>query len=361
MAEKIKVGLVFGGKSSEYEVSVTSAKNIFDAIDKNKYEVHPMGMTKSGYLASPEESVKMLNDATFSADEEITVNNVNNIHELKNYPDMDVFFPIIHGNIGEDGALQGMFRVLDVPFVGSDVLGAAVTMDKDFSKIIAETIPGVRVAKWIVIKRPEFEDQNSWKLDYHQVAEKLGKKVFIKPSNQGSSVGISPAVDQDSYQNSLKEAFKYDDKVLVEESFDMIEVETAVLGNDRPQVSVVGQIVNASDDFYTYENKYDDDSTSTLQIPAQIPEEISDRIREQALLIFQKLEAFGLARVDFMLENNTNEIIFNELNALPGFTNISMYPKLFEAAGIKYPDLIDQLITLGIDRFNHKESLRHTV
>lgn len=361
MAEKIKVGLVFGGKSSEYEVSVTSAKNIFDAIDKNKYEVYPMGMTKSGYLASPEESAKMINDAKYPVEEKMLVNNDNNIHELKNYPDMDVFFPIIHGNIGEDGAIQGMFRVLDVPFVGSDVLGAAVTMDKDFSKIIAETIPGVRVAKWIVIKRPEYEDQTSAKLNYQKVAQKLGNKLFVKPSNQGSSVGISPAMDQASYKKALDEAFLYDDKVLVEESFNMIEVETAVLGNDRPIVSVVGQIVNASNDFYTYENKYDDDSTSTLQIPAQIPAEISEKIRKQALEIFQKLEAFGLARVDFMLENGTNEVIFNELNALPGFTNISMYPKLFEAAGINYPDLIDKLITLGIERFNHKESLSHTI
>lgn len=361
ISEIINVGLIFGGKSSEYEVSVTSAQNIYAAIDKEKYSVYPMGFTKEGYLASPDESKKMLADKTYHAKHEGEVRNIDNLHEMKNYPEIDVFFPIIHGNIGEDGALQGMMRVLDAPFVGSDVLGAAVTMDKDFSKILAEQIPGVRVAKWIVIKRPQFEDQVPELVDYDQVSAKLGKTLFIKPSNQGSSVGISKAVDAESYQVALAEAFKYDDKVLVEESIKMIEVETAVLGNDRPVVSAVGQIVNATDEFYTYENKYDDDSTSTLQIPAAIPAEISAEIQRQALLIFQKLEAFGLARVDFMLENETNAVIFNELNALPGFTNISMYPKLFEEAGIPYPELIDRLITLALERFWHQEELSHTI
>ncbi len=360
MTEKIKVGLLFGGMSSEYEVSVNSAFNIYNAIDKNKYEVYPMGMTKDGYLANPVESNNLLQDAKYVVERPHSVENINHIFELSDYPKMDVFFPIIHGNIGEDGAIQGLFRVLDVPFVGSDVLGAAATMDKDFSKILAEDI-GLKVADWIVIKRPQYEDQVPELVDYDLVSAKLGKKLFIKPSNQGSSVGISPAHNAAEYAASLAEAFKYDDKVLVEEAIDMIEVETAVLGNDRPIVSGVGQIVNATNDYYTYENKYDDSSTSTLQIPAAIPDEARDTIREQAIAIYQKLEAFGLARVDFMLEKGTNEVIFNELNALPGFTNISMYPKLFEQAGIPYSELIDRLIQLGIERHNHKTELSHNV
>lgn len=358
--EKIKVGLVFGGESSEFEVSVNSAQNIYHAIDQAKYEVYPLGFTQDGYLASPSESSKLLEDASYQVVRGETVPNLNHLIELQNYPALDIFLPIIHGNIGEDGAIQGLFRVLGVPFVGSDVLGAAATMDKDLSKILAERI-GLKVAKWLTIKRPQYEDQIAEFVDYEQVAAKLGRKVFVKPANQGSSVGIAPAQDATEYAAALADAFRYDDKVLVEEAINAIEVETAVLGNDRPIVSGVGQIINAADEFYTYENKYEENSTSTLQIPAAIPAETASQIRAQALAIYQKIEVFGLARVDFMIKRETGEIIFNEINAIPGFTNISMYPKLFEQAGIHYPELIDQLIQFGLERYRHLQELSHHI
>lgn len=360
MTEKIKIGLVFGGESSEFEVSVNSALNIYHALDKTKYDVYPVGITQDGYLASPEESTKLLHDATFQVARNKAVNNINHLIELQNYPKLDVFFPIIHGNTGEDGAIQGLFRMLDVPFVGSDVLGAAATMDKDFSKILATTI-GLNVAKWLTIKRPQYEDQVPELVDFAKVSAILGPKVFVKPSNQGSSVGIAPARNQEEYTAALDDAFKYDDKILVEEAVNALEVETAVLGNHRPIVSGVGQIINATDEFYTYENKYDESSTSTLQIPANISNELTEQIRAQALAIYDKMEAAGLARVDFMVEKDTNKIVFNELNAIPGFTNISMYPKLFEQAGVSYPELIDRLIQLGLEQYVHKQELSHQI
>ena len=218
---------------------------------------------------------------------------------------------------------------MNKPFVGDDVLGAAVTMDKEFTKILAQRV-GVPVADWISIKRFEYNDKNNDKLDYEKVAEKLGRDMFVKPSNQGSSVGVSHVTNADEYTAALKEAFKYDDKVLVEETVPGTEVETAVLGNDKPIVAGVGQITNAKGSFYTYENKYNDNSTSSS----------------------------GMSRIDSMLTPG-GKVVLTEVNALPGFTNISMYPKLFEEAGVPYSELITRLIEAGMDRFDHKKTLLH--
>lgn len=357
MTKKLQVGLIFGGNSSEYEVSIVSGHNIYKAIDKDKFDVHPIWITNEGYFANEEESFKVLDDPSYQVKNPHKVNNISNLIELENLPEIDVFFPIVHGNLGEDGVLQGLFRLMNKPFVGDDVLGAAVTMDKEFTKILAQRV-GVPVADWISIKRFEYNDKNNDKLDYEKVAEKLGRDMFVKPSNQGSSVGVSHVTNADEYTAALKEAFKYDDKVLVEETVPGTEVETAVLGNDKPIVAGVGQITNAKGSFYTYENKYDDNSTSKLQIPADLPQEIIDTVRENARKVYAATECSGMARIDSMLTPG-GKVVLTEVNALPGFTNISMYPKLFEEAGVPYSELITRLIEAGIDRFDHKKTLLH--
>ena len=353
MTKKLQVGLIFGGNSSEYEVSIVSGRNIYKAIDKDKFDVHPIWITNEGYFANEEESFKVLDDPSYQVKNPHKVNNISNLIELENLPEIDVFFPIVHGNLGEDGVLQGLFRLMNKPFVGDDVLGAAVTMDKEFTKILAQRV-GVPVADWISIKRFEYND----KLDYEKVAEKLGRDMFVKPSNQGSSVGVSHVTNADEYAAALKEAFKYDDKVLVEETVPGTEVETAVLGNDKPIVAGVGQITNAKGSFYTYENKYNDNSTSKLQIPADLPQEIIDTVRSNARKVYEVTESSGMSRIDSMLTPG-GKVVLTEVNALPGFTNISMYPKLFEEAGVPYSELITRLIEAGMDRFDHKKTLLH--
>lgn len=357
MTKKTQVGLIFGGNSSEYEVSIVSGHNIYKAIDKDKFDVHPIWITNDGYFANEEESFKVLEDPTYQVKNPYKVNNISNLVELANLPEIDIFFPIVHGNLGEDGSLQGLFRILNKPFVGDDVLAAAVTMDKEFTKILSQRV-GVPVANWIAVKRFEFDDKSNDKLNYDKVAEKLGTDLFVKPSNQGSSVGVSHVTNAAEYEAALEEAFKYDDKVLVEETVPGTEVETAVLGNDNPIVAGVGQITNAKGSFYTYENKYDDDSTSKLQIPADLPDDIVETVRSNALKVYQATECSGLARIDSMLTPD-GKVVLTEVNALPGFTNISMYPKLFEEAGIPYTELITRLIEAGQERFDHKKNLLH--
>ncbi|MCT7810109.1 MAG: D-alanine--D-alanine ligase [Lactobacillus iners] len=357
MNKKIRVGLIFGGNSSEYEVSIISGRNIYKAIDKEKYDVYPMWITNTGFLASDADSRKVLEDPTYQIENPHTVTNISNVIELSNRPEIDVFFPIVHGNLGEDGCLQGLLRILDKPFVGDDVLAAAITMDKELNKIMAQRA-GVSVADWISIKRFEYNDAKNEKLSYDYVSQKLGTDLFVKPSNQGSSVGISHVTSASDYKAALAEAFKYDDKVLVEETIKGTEVETAVLGNDDAIVSGVGQITNAQGSWYSYENKYNDNSTSKLQIPADLPAEIVETVRSQALKVYHATECSGLARVDSMLSSD-NKVIFNELNSLPGFTNISMYPKLFEQVGISYTELITKLLNYALDRYAHKKTLLH--
>ena len=360
MTRKTQVGLIFGGNSSEYEVSIMSGHNIYNAIDQDKFDVHPIWITNDGYLASEADSFKVLKDPHYTVQNPHKVANISNLIELANLPEIDVFFPIVHGNLGEDGCLQGLFRILDKPFVGDDVLSAAVTMDKEFTKILAQRA-GVPVADWIAIKRFEYDEENNAKCDYAKVSEKLGGDLFVKPSNQGSSVGVHHVTSEKEYREALADAFRYDDKVLVEETIHGTEVEVAVLGNDKPLVSGVGQIINAAGTFYSYENKYDDDSTTTLQIPAELPAEIVEKIRANALKVYQATECSGLARVDSTLRESDQKIVLTEVNALPGFTNISMYPKLFEEAGIPYSELITRLIEIGQERYEHKKTLLHKI
>lgn len=360
MTKKTQVGLIFGGNSSEYEVSIMSGHNVYNAIDKDKFDVHPIWITNDGYLASEAESLKVLDNPKHTVENPHKVANISNLSELGNLPEIDVFFPIVHGNLGEDGCLQGLFRILDKPFVGDDVLSAAVTMDKEFTKILAQQV-GVPVANWISIKRFEYNNENNDKRNYAKVSQKLGSDLFVKPSNQGSSVGVHHVTNEQEFNDALADAFRYDDKVLIEETISGTEVETAVLGNDEPLVSGVGQIINAKGTFYSYENKYDDDSTTTLQIPADLPSGIVEKVRSNALKVYQVTECSGMARIDSTLRASDHQIILTEVNALPGFTNISMYPKLFEKVGISYSDLITCLIEKAQERYEHKKTLLHKI
>jgi len=360
---KIRVAIIFGGKSAEHEISIISAKNVIDAIDKGKYEPVPIGIDKDGtwYLNDdPKFMVESSNPKLAEinkADVQVALIPKNNSNELVNISDnikkgkIDVAFPVLHGTYGEDGSIQGMLRMANIPYVGADVLGSSVAMDKDVLKRL------LRDAK---ILTPKFEVFNNYKdkenINYEKLAGKLGPSMFIKPANLGSSVGINKVNSEEEFKKAVKEAFKYDRKIIIEEAIEGREIECSVLGNEDPIASLPGEIVVDSG-FYSYETKYLNDETARLEVPAKLPEETVKKIQECAIKTFKTLCCSGMARVDFFLRDN-GDILVNELNTIPGFTKISMYPKLWEVSGIPYTELIDRLIQLAIDRFNKEQKLR---
>ncbi|MEG2873738.1 D-alanine--D-alanine ligase family protein [Carnobacterium sp.] len=357
MNKKINVGVVFGGKSTEYHVSLQSAKNILESLDRDKYSVHLFAFSNEGALLNFDESEQLL-----IGDGE-TVNNHGNettLSHLISQPfnnqanEIDVYFPILHGNLGEDGSIQGFFRLLNKPFVGSSVLSSALCMDKDFSKQVLN-YNGFKTAKSITVKTGEIAPNL-----VSQVENELGFPVFIKPANQGSSVGVSRAVDQISFKKGLIEAFKYDSKIIIEEELIGKEVECAVLGNENPLASNLGSISTDESNFYSYEEKYLDESGAVLEIPAKISEESTLKIKKLALAAYKLLECKGLARIDFFLTNQ-EEIYINEVNTLPGFTNISMYPQLWQASGISYGGLVERLIQLALEEFAKEAKIQRKI
>lgn len=308
---KLKIGLVFGGRSGEHEVSIMSAKSIYQNLDKNKYEVIKIKIGKDGKW---------------------------NWNLMRG---VDVFFPIVHGTFGEDGSLQGLFELLDVAYVGAGVLGSAVGMDKDVMKRLLLQAK-ILVADYVVLKK----------------GEELGKvefPVFVKPASMGSSVGISKAHNEAELQTAIDGAFEYDTKVLVEEAVSGQEVECAVLGNEKPVASVVGEVIPRHE-FYDYEAKYIDENGAELIIPARLLKKLADEVREVAVRTYRALECTGMARVD-MFVTQEGKVIVNEINTLPGFTSISMYPKLWEASGVTYKELLDRLICLAVEEKERKDKL----
>ncbi|WP_164214528.1 D-alanine--D-alanine ligase [Virgibacillus sp. YIM 98842] len=362
---KKKVGVVFGGKSAEHEVSLQSAKNIVDAIDKDKYEVMLIGIDKEGKWHLNDQSSYLLNAENpkliqlNKSNEHVAIvpGDENNqlIHASKSVPleQLDVIFPIVHGTLGEDGSLQGMFRAANLPYVGSNVLGSSVCMDKDIAKRLLGAA-GINVAKGLVFKRNRKNEIN-----YEKAVEFLGTPLFIKPANQGSSVGVSKVYTEGEFKQGIESAFEYDHKIIIEESIDGREIECSVLGNDDPKASLLGEILPKTE-FYSYESKYIDETGAELAIPADLTEEETKRMQEVAVKAFETLECGGLARVDFFLTKG-GEIYVNEVNTLPGFTKISMYPKLWEISGISYPDLINELIELAIQRHQDDNDLKSSV
>jgi D-alanine-D-alanine ligase len=362
MARRMRVGILFGGRSAEHEVSLQSAKNIIDAIDTNKYEVVLIGIDKKGQWHLNEESQFLLPAAESGLpglpergenlalvpgkqnDQVVALSGEQRLGSL------DVIFPILHGPFGEDGTVQGMLKLANIPFVGAGVLASAVGMDKDVTKRLLREA-GIPIARFIVATR---YSQKEIGFDYAQ--KHLSLPFFVKPANLGSSVGIHKVKDRQEFESAVRDAFNYDNKILIEECIDGREIECSVLGNDNPIASVAGEILPRHE-FYSYEAKYLDENGAVLEIPARLPPEISGRIRDLAIKTFSVLCCEGMARVDFFLKNS-REIIVNEINTIPGFTTISMYPKLWEATGISYNELIDKLIELAIERFEREKRLK---
>ncbi|MEZ4754967.1 MAG: D-alanine--D-alanine ligase [Bdellovibrionota bacterium] len=357
MNKKIHLGLVFGGRSAEHEVSILSARNVYEAIDRDKFDVSLFGIDKSGkiHFVNPDQLKLSVNnpkeiEAVESEGSLISFtsenSNKNTLPISDNAPSdirkIDVVFPILHGPYGEDGAIQGFFKTLDIPYVGPDVLGSSVAMDKDVAKRLLRDA-GIPIAKFKVLTP-------SSKSAYGDLSEELGSILFVKPANMGSSVGVSKVDSADEFNAAVDDAFKYDRKVIVEECIKGRELECSVLGNESPEASKLGEIITKGvHEFYSYDSKYVDKDGSETQVVDDLPEEKINEIREIAVKAFKTLCCEGMARVDFFLEDNGRAVI-NELNTIPGFTNISMYPKLWEASGLKYTDLITRLIELAIER-----------
>lgn len=358
---KKRVAVLFGGQSPEHQVSLQSSINVINAIDRQQYDVTLIGVDKLGRWTQCDESDYLLNPGNpatiqlapakrFLA----VVPGINHaqlidVNSGEALAPIDVAFSVLHGAAGEDGSVPGLLRVLNIPHAGPDVLGSAVCMDKDMTKRVLRDA-GIAVAPSVTLFRSA-----RGQVDFDHLSAQLGLPLFIKPASLGSSVGVSKAVDRDSFMHALDVAFSYDHKVLVEQAVVGREVETAVLGNEHPQVSVCGEIL-ANDDFYAYDTKYLNGDQAGLVIPAELPEEISERLRQIASQAFCAVGCSVMARVDFFVADD-GRIIVNEINTLPGFTSISMYPKLWQASGLSYTALVSRLLALALER---DESIRES-
>jgi D-alanine-D-alanine ligase len=356
--KKLHIGLIFGGNSSEHDVSKRSAHNIYDAMDKDRYDVSLFLMTKNGFFLDHDASSRVFDGEPEDevAKEELakldTKNPLARIINLAEESDIDVFFPIIHGNLGEDGTIQGLLRLLHKPYVGTPILGSAMSFDKDITKKIV-SLAGVATTRYKVVT-PLTAEQYS----YQKLSDELGTTLFIKPANQGSSVGIHKVENEDEYSEGLRDAFRYDSKVLVEEAIEgPEELEISILGNDHPIASKIGAIkVPANDAFYTYDNKFVDASQVQFDVPVDISDELAQQITEMGLTTYRALGLKGMARIDYLVSQDGKPYM-SEVNTLPGFTNISLYPQLFAASGISYSELIDRLIQLAIDEFERQSKI----
>jgi len=358
MKKKLRVAILFGGKSAEHEISLISARNIVDAMDKAKYDVVAIGIDKQGrwYL---DEGARLLLGKTASKVEYADSQNAAAVMPGETVTPMvratgagfgtlDVVFPVLHGPFGEDGTVQGLLKLANLPFVGAGVLGSAVGMDKDVMKRLLRDAD-VPIGKFLAFDRAD-------RISFARVKKALGMPLFVKPANLGSSVGISKVARPAEFAAAVKEAFRYDNKIVIEEFIKGREIECSVLGNDKPIASLSGEIV-VNRDFYSYDAKYLDDHGARLEIPARLPKAMIKKVRDIALRAYRTLCCEGMARVDFFVQAN-GRVLVNEINTIPGFTKISMYPKMWEATGISYPKLIDRLIQLAIQRHRSEKRLR---
>jgi len=380
---KLRVAVLFGGRSGEHDVSLMSARSVLAALDPKKYEVTQVGITLDGEWLHGDNTldafgsgnIKELNrvilpgDPSHSALYELRIparpkeqqDNVSKVARrdlgevIKKLADIDVFFPVLHGPFGEDGTMQGLLELADVAYVGAGVVGSAVGMDKGIFKDVmrANNIP---IVDSLLILRSEIENDMNTVIEN---VEKLGAyPFFAKPANLGSSVGISKCNSRSDLGEGLLEAARYDRRIIIERGVGKVrEVEVSVLGNEDPQASVCGEVL-PSREFYSYESKYLD-GTSGLVIPSQLPDQITDKIREYAISAYKAIDCAGMARADFFVEDDTLKIYLNELNTLPGFTSISMYPKLWQASGMTYPELVDRLIELALERKRQRDHTQH--
>lgn len=366
-AQKIRLAVLFGGRSGEHEVSIASATSVLQAIDRQKYDVLPVYLTPEGRWLPEVEPAHLLQCVTqplmqpavlLSSDPQqrglLPLSSTAGTRTEGARP-IDVVFPLLHGTYGEDGTVQGLLELADIPYVGAGVLGAAVGMDKGVMKILFQAA-GLPVVPHLVVRRLDWERNPV--VVQAQILRTLSLPLFVKPANLGSSVGISKVKQVEALPAALELACQYDRRLLIEQGLDCSELECSVLGNDDPQVSVVGEIVSHRE-FYDYEAKYGA-GQSELRIPAAIAPTLADELRDMALVAFRAIDAAGLARVDFFVERQTGKAYVNEINTLPGFTTVSMYPKLWEASGLPYDQLIDRLVQLALERHHDRHRSRTT-
>lgn len=363
---KIKIGLLYGGKSAEHEVSLLTARAVTQAINFNKYEVYPIFITKNGEwrkgyeLSNPVESVEKLQ----FGNRESKPNNISSflpsegsdreVIKKNSVAQLDVIFPLLHGPNGEDGTVQGLLEVLNLPYVGNGVLASAAGMDKVIMKqLFAQA--GLKQVPYVYFIRKEWKNNQAELVK--QMEENLKWPLFVKPANLGSSVGITKATTREELVSAVELAFKYDRKIIVEQGIVARELEMSVLGNDNPRCSVAGEVLPTKD-FYDYEAKYED-GTTNYAIPAVVSDELLRKMEDAAIRAFKVLDCSGLVRADFFVTED-EEVLINEVNTMPGFTPISMYPKLWMESGLSYSDLIEELITLALERYEEKQQLEHS-
>ncbi len=359
---KIRVAVLCGGQSAEHDVSLASGKNIADALDQNKYTVTLVGIDRTGIMRLVP-SLDELRKTTLDKPIDVTQFETQvalvrrdrgaSLIDVKNgtsISEIDVVFPILHGPYGEDGTLQGYLKFIGLPFVGPSILGSAVGMDKDVTKRLLRDAD-VRIGKFKVVRRHDAPPT------FQEVKAELGTPFFLKPVNMGSSIGVFKVLDEKKYQTALREAFQYDTKVILEEFIDGREIECAVIGYKKLEASPPGEII-PHHDFYSYEAKYLDENGAGLELPAKLTETQIREVRETAVKVCQTLECHGLSRVDFFLRKKDGVLFVNEINTMPGFTKISMYPKMMGLTGRDYSALIDELISLAIQRREEEAALR---
>ncbi|NLU31002.1 MAG: D-alanine--D-alanine ligase [Clostridiaceae bacterium] len=366
MDRKIRVVVLFGGQSSEHEVSRISAKSVLENMDPNRYDVRMIGITKNGEWLRYDGDIRCLPTGEWEeiargrllsepvrpeGDAATCMDLIVGRNSDGGKETVDVVFPVLHGPNGEDGSVQGLLQLAGIPYVGCDILSSAACMDKEFTKIVLAQA-GIPTAAYIRVYRDEID--GSVQVIRNMVGERIGWPCFVKPANAGSSVGVTKVREPEVLQEALHLAAKYDNKILVEEFVEGRELECAVLGNRHPMASVVGEIVPCNE-FYDYNAKYLDGKSATI-IPADIEPHIAEQVKDYAVKAFRAMGCSGLSRVDFFLQKGTNRVILNEINTMPGFTEISMYSKLWAASGIPYPELIDRLIQLAFEK--HEQSAK---
>ena len=364
MTRKLRVGVVFGGRSGEHEISLKSASSILAALDRDKYEVTEIGIDRDGKWMLTGDPMNSLSSGAVDEDQGQALAKTERLGLLSvrgdalpdDVSNLDIVFPVLHGPYGEDGTIQGLLEMAGLPYVGAGVLGSAVGMDKAAMKALLRHA-GLPVAPHLLVLRSDWQSRpEAARID---AAREFGYPMFVKPANLGSSVGISKVHNAAEFHPAMELAAKYDRRILVEQAIeDAREIECSVLGNDRPEASVCGEVFPAGE-FYDYESKYFDDRSRTV-IPAEVPESLRDRIRSMAVEVFTALDICGMARVDFLVRRSDDEIFVLEANTIPGFTQISMYAKLWEASGLSYGSLLDRLIELGLERFRERSEMRVT-
>ena len=368
---KIRVGVIFGGRSGEHEIAIRSAKTVIEQIDPNKYDVVPIAISNEGRWLSPAESVRQFPDhtqrtflessgepssASIALSGETSRGGLTVLDGDGGTMPLDVIFPVLHGTFGEDGTIQGLLEMADIPYVGCGVLASACGMDKAVMKILFRDA-GLPICKHLWFLRSEFENDPAAVVAL--VGKKLGFPCFVKPANLGSSVGVSRASDESSLRDAITLAAQFDRKIIVEESLEMREIECAVIGNDDPKASMPGEYLIRDQEkaFLDYTEKYSGTGNNEFVVPAPVSPELAKKIQAMAVTAFKAVDASGLARVDFFLRNDTGELLVNEINTMPGLTDASGFPKMWAGSGMTFPEVIDELIRLAMER--HKDKARN--